>query len=70
VNSAAGVDLLGTLCSTVDDLGPEAVVLLRDGSTGTSAFVVVDITACGPAIGGRAWLPMSPWMRSRDWRAR
>jgi glutamate dehydrogenase (NAD(P)+) len=44
--------VLGGLCSTVDDLGPEAVVLLRDGRTGASAVVVVDNTACGPAIGG------------------
>jgi glutamate dehydrogenase/leucine dehydrogenase len=39
-------------CSTVDAIGPEAVVLLRDGSTGVSAIVVVDNTACGPGIGG------------------
>jgi glutamate dehydrogenase/leucine dehydrogenase len=44
--------VLGALCSTVDDLGPLAVVLLRDGRTGASAVVVVDNTACGPAIGG------------------
>lgn len=40
------------LCSTVDDLGPEAVVLLRDPRTGTCGIVVIDNTACGPAIGG------------------
>lgn len=44
--------VLGGLCSTVDDLGPEVVVLLRHGRTGASAVVVVDNTACGPAIGG------------------
>lgn len=44
--------MLGSLCSTVDDLGPDAVVLLRDGRTGVAAVVVVDNTACGPAIGG------------------
>ncbi|HET6953770.1 MAG TPA: Glu/Leu/Phe/Val dehydrogenase [Acidimicrobiales bacterium] len=44
--------VLGSLCSTVDDLGPDVVVLLRHGRTGASAAVVVDNTACGPAIGG------------------
>ncbi len=44
--------MLGSLCSTADDLGPDAVVMLRDGRTGASAVVVVDNTACGPAIGG------------------
>lgn len=40
------------LCSTVDDLGPEAVVLVRHPGTGVSGIVVIDNTACGPAIGG------------------
>jgi glutamate dehydrogenase/leucine dehydrogenase len=35
-----------------DGLGPEAIVLLRDPDSGTRAAVVVDNTACGPAIGG------------------
>jgi glutamate dehydrogenase/leucine dehydrogenase len=52
VNPATDGSVLGGVCSTVDDLGPEAVVLLRDGRTGASAVVVVDNTACGPAIGG------------------
>jgi glutamate dehydrogenase/leucine dehydrogenase len=40
------------LCSPVDDLGPEAVVLLRHPGTGVVGIVVIDNTACGPAIGG------------------
>lgn len=35
-----------------DDLGPEKVVLIRDPHTALEAMVVVDNTACGPAIGG------------------
>lgn len=35
-----------------DDLGPAAVVLLRHAPTGTTAAVVVDNVAAGPAIGG------------------
>ena len=49
--------VLGGLCSTIDALGPEAVVLLRDGRSGASAIVVVDNTACGPAIGGTRMAP-------------
>ncbi|HET6773654.1 MAG TPA: Glu/Leu/Phe/Val dehydrogenase [Acidimicrobiales bacterium] len=52
MNPETNDGVLGGLCSTVDDLGPETVVLLREGRTGTSAVVVVDNTACGPAIGG------------------
>lgn len=52
MKTATDGGVLGTLCSTVDELGPDAVVLLRDGRTGASAIVVVDNTACGPAIGG------------------
>ena len=57
MKTATEGDVLGALCSTVDELGPEAVVLLRDGRTGTSAVVVVDNTACGPAIGGTRMAP-------------
>jgi glutamate dehydrogenase/leucine dehydrogenase len=35
-----------------DDLGPRMVVGLRDVRAGLEAVVVVDDTACGPAIGG------------------
>jgi glutamate dehydrogenase/leucine dehydrogenase len=35
-----------------DDLGPEATVVVRDPETGVAAAVVIDNTACGPAIGG------------------
>lgn len=35
-----------------DTLGPEKIVHLHDPATGLSAIVVVDNTACGPAIGG------------------
>jgi glutamate dehydrogenase/leucine dehydrogenase len=45
-------DVMGALCGTADALGPEAVILLRDGPSGASAVVVLDNTACGPAIGG------------------
>jgi glutamate dehydrogenase/leucine dehydrogenase len=49
---AAGDGPLGALCSAVDALGPEAILLLRDARSGASAVVVVDNVACGPAIGG------------------
>jgi glutamate dehydrogenase/leucine dehydrogenase len=52
VNADTDGSVLGGVCSTLDALGPEAVVLLRDGRTGVAAVVVVDNTACGPAIGG------------------
>ena len=48
----AGDGPLGALCSTVDAFGPDAILLLRDPRSGTSAVVVVDNVACGPAIGG------------------
>lgn len=35
-----------------DELGPEKIVHLYDPHTGLRGFVVVDNTACGPAIGG------------------
>jgi glutamate dehydrogenase/leucine dehydrogenase len=35
-----------------DDLGPAKVVLIREPSAALDAVVVVDNTACGPAIGG------------------
>ena len=35
-----------------DELGPERVVLLHDAAAGLKAAVVVDNTACGPAVGG------------------
>jgi glutamate dehydrogenase/leucine dehydrogenase len=35
-----------------DRLGPQAVVLLRDGRFGHEGFVVIDDIAVGPAIGG------------------
>jgi glutamate dehydrogenase/leucine dehydrogenase len=40
-----------------DDLGPSKVVLLRDPATALEAIVVVDNTACGPAIGGIRMAP-------------
>ena len=39
------------------ELGPEAIVLLRDPASGVRAVVVVDNTACGPAIGGLRMAP-------------
>lgn len=35
-----------------DELGPEKIVHLYDPHTGLRGSVVVDNTACGPAIGG------------------
>jgi glutamate dehydrogenase/leucine dehydrogenase len=35
-----------------DDLGPEKVIHLHDPGSGLRGIVVVDNTACGPAIGG------------------
>lgn len=35
-----------------DELGPEKIVHLYDAHTGMRGFVVIDNTACGPAIGG------------------
>jgi glutamate dehydrogenase/leucine dehydrogenase len=35
-----------------DELGPEKVISLHDPYTGLRAILVVDNTACGPAIGG------------------
>jgi glutamate dehydrogenase/leucine dehydrogenase len=40
-----------------DGLGPEATVVLRDAETGVTAAVVIDNTACGPAIGGVRMAP-------------
>jgi len=40
------------IASRYDDLGPEKVVHLHDAASGLRAVVVVDNTACGPAIGG------------------
>lgn len=50
--SATAAAVLREVCATVDASGPEAVVLLRDPDSDVSAVVVVDNTACGPAIGG------------------
>ena len=35
-----------------DDLGPEKVLHIYEPQSGLRAIVVVDNTACGPAIGG------------------
>jgi glutamate dehydrogenase/leucine dehydrogenase len=35
-----------------DDLGPSKIIMLREPRAGLHAFVVVDNTACGPALGG------------------
>ena len=35
-----------------DNIGPEKILLLRQPRIGLEAIVVVDNTACGPAIGG------------------
>ena len=40
-----------------DELGPAAVVLLRNAVTGVEAIVVVDNVAVGPAIGGVRMAP-------------
>jgi len=41
----------------VDEIGPQAVVLLRHPATGTTAAVVIDNIAAGPAIGGLRMAP-------------
>jgi glutamate dehydrogenase/leucine dehydrogenase len=38
--------------ASADELGPTTVVLIRDPAAALEAIVVVDSTACGPAIGG------------------
>ena len=40
------------LPETHDDLGPEKIIHIYDAATGLQAILVVDNTACGPAIGG------------------
>ena len=51
MNAVTHRGVLAEWCSTANAIGPEAVVLLRDGSTGVSAIVVVDNTASAPASG-------------------
>jgi len=43
--------------SLSDEVGPAKVVLLRDPSAQLSGIVVIDNTACGPAIGGIRMAP-------------
>ena len=43
--------VVGRATGFADDLGPAAVVLLRNAVTGVEAIVVVDNVAAGPAIG-------------------
>lgn len=40
-----------------DELGPEQILLIRQPRVGLEAMVVVDNTACGPAIGGVRMAP-------------
>jgi glutamate dehydrogenase (NAD(P)+) len=40
-----------------DEIGPEKIIHLRDGSIGLEAILVVDNTAAGPAIGGIRMAP-------------
>src|SRR5690606_8766836 len=40
-----------------DDLGPEKIIHVTDVPTGLRAILVVDNTACGPAIGGCRMAP-------------
>ena len=40
-----------------DDLGPEKVIEITESKTGLRAVLVVDNTACGPAIGGCRMAP-------------
>lgn len=41
----------------VDQLAPQKVIILRDPQVGLDAVVVVDNTACGPAVGGVRMAP-------------
>ena len=49
--------VVGRATGFADDLGPAAVVLLRNAVTGVEAIVVVDNVAAGPAIGGVRMAP-------------
>ena len=40
-----------------DEIGPSKILFIRDSTIGLEAFVVVDSTACGPAIGGIRMAP-------------
>lgn len=54
---AVDLDLVREVSGLGDAFGPESVILLRDPHLGVSAMVVVDNTACGPAIGGVRMAP-------------
>ena len=56
MEDSSAVDLLDGLVAA-DDLGPETTVVLHDAETGVTAAVVIDNTACGPAIGGVRMAP-------------
>lgn len=45
------------LFAFADDLGPEKIIHLAEPRTGLRAILVVDNTACGPAIGGCRMAP-------------
>jgi glutamate dehydrogenase (NAD(P)+) len=49
--------VVGGASGFADELGPAAVVLLRNAVTGVEAIVVVDNVAAGPAIGGVRMAP-------------
>lgn len=43
-----------------DEFGPARIIHIHRPAVGLNAVVVVDNTACGPAIGGYGWRPTSP----------
>ena len=49
--------VVGGASGFADELGPAAIVLLRNAVTGVEAIVVVDNVAAGPAIGGVRMAP-------------
>jgi glutamate dehydrogenase (NAD(P)+) len=49
--------VVGGAAGFADELGPAAIVLLRNPVTGVEAIVVVDNVAAGPAIGGVRMAP-------------
>jgi glutamate dehydrogenase (NAD(P)+) len=51
-----------------DDLGPFKIIQMYRPWVGLKAVVAIDNVACGPAIGGVRWRPMSAPRKPSDWR--
>ena len=50
LSNATNMDI--TISGVGDELGPSKILLVREPRVGLEGFLVVDNTACGPAIGG------------------